>query len=130
MRGQAEGLTRSPKADSEGGAKGNASPKQRGQREAPDEAETAASWVSERIQLSFKKNPIGLQIPPRNAESHGPPAGRADQSSGRGAPRPKAPDAERQATAPGFGRGAEGQHERIINTRVINNKGFAAKYGL
>ena len=78
MRGQAEGQRGAPKQ--------RAKVEQKGQREAPVEAENAASWVSKKIRLSFKKNPIELQIPPpRNAESHGPPAGRADH---------QAPDAE------------------------------------
>ena len=52
MGNEAEGLTRSPDAK-----RGNAS---------PDEAENAAQLGFKKIQLSFKKKPVGLQRTPPN----------------------------------------------------------------
>ena len=53
MGNEAEGLTRSPERGNEGATR------------SPDEAENAAQLGFKKIQLSFKKKPVGLQRTPQ-----------------------------------------------------------------
>ena len=87
--------------------------KQKGQREPPMRPKMQPSWVSEKIRLSFKKNPIGLQIPP-------PPKHRITRPA-RWQAGHQAPDAERKATAPDAERKAN-TRESLTRESLTTNK--------
>ena len=75
MRGQAEGQRGAPTRSEKVKTKGASA-------EPPMRPKMQPSWVSEKIQLSFKKNPVRLQIPPHN-DSHGPPDAPKEEQSGK-----------------------------------------------